>query len=85
MTCTFDPQLTAILMKLLPTLVSSPGLVLVAWLYWRGTKAWRGKEALNISRRGKVQWGIVIWQGVPSIVYFLAATISMAAWLYTAL
>jgi len=82
MTCTLDPRFTALLLDALPGLLSSPALILIGWLFWRATKAWRGKEALKHVHLG---WGIVVWQCIPSIQYFTAAMLTLAVWLYTAL
>ena len=85
MTCTLDPRFAELLFDMLPTLASSPALILIAWLFWRGTKSWRGKEAFGHSRAGKREWGLILFQCVPSMAYFIAAIATLAAWLLTAL
>ena len=85
MTCTIGPELEGLLVSLLPTIAGSPVLVLIAWLYWRGTKAWRGKEAMGHSRMGKIRWGVIVWTSIPSLIYFLVATIATFVWLYATL
>ncbi len=85
MTCTLDPKFAALFFDMLPTLASSPALILIAWLFWRATKAWRGKEVMRFTRAGRTQWGAMVWQCIPSLVYFTAATLTLAVWLYTAL
>ena len=85
MTCTLDPKFAALFFDMLPTLASSPALILIAWLFWRGTKGWRGKEAMGHSRMGMIRWKVIIWTSIPSLAYFAAALLTLAVWLYTAL
>lgn len=85
MTCTLDPRFAALLFDMLPAIASSPALILIAWLFWRGTKGWRGREAMGHSRMGKVRWDVIVWTSIPSLTYFLAALLALVVWLYTAL
>ena len=85
MSCTLDPRFAALFFDLLPAIAASPILAFIVWMFYRGTKAWRGKEAMRYTRAGKTQWGPLLMLCVPSFVNWFAALLALTAWLYTTL